>query len=133
MGLAVAVILVMTGWLSLFREAPALWLEGGATVLLTDAAIRLVGGVLFGAWAYVPYALSIAAMPATRYRVIFAGLAALLFVAHAALTIQTLFFVTHSTSALSVIFVPLYLTIPVLAVWGIARVSGRDTKSRSSQ
>nr|NDG07129.1 hypothetical protein [Oxalobacteraceae bacterium] len=132
MGLAVSAVVVVTGWLFFVLEMPALWREGGATLLIVDGAIRLIGSVLFGALAYLPYALAIAAISATRHRLIFAGLAALIFVAHAALTIQALYFPTRSTSALGVIFLPIYLTIPVLAVRGVVWGINRDTKSRSS-
>ena len=128
MGLAVSAVVVLTGWLFFVLEMPALWRESEANLLIFDGAIRLIGSVLFGALAYLPYAIAIAAISATRHRLIFTGLTALIFVAHAALTIQALYFPTRSTSALSVIFLPMYLTIPVLAVWGIVKGINRDAK-----
>jgi len=59
--------------------------------------------------------------------VLFAGLAACIFVAHAALNIQALVFPTTSTAALGMIFLPVYLSMPVLAVWGIARFWSRSS------
>ncbi|MBU3672040.1 MAG: hypothetical protein FGM43_05770 [Sinobacteraceae bacterium] len=56
----------------------------------------------------------------------------LFFLTDAALTIQIFFFPTSSTASLGVIFLPIYLMIPVLTIWGVVRAVDRYSRSRSS-
>lgn len=134
MGLSVCFSVVLMGWFFLVREAAVLWREGGA-VLLTDGVLRLIASALFGVWAYLPYGFSTAAIRTTRSRKLFAGLAVLVFLIHASFNIQVFSFPATSTSAIAVIFLPVYLATPVLVVWGIvylrSNLISRDQTRRS--
>jgi len=131
MGLSMCVSVVLMGLFFLVREAAVLWREGGA-VLLTDGVLRLIASALFGAWAYLPYGFSTAAIRTTRSRKLFAGLAVLVFLIHASLNIQLFSFPATSTSAIAVIFLPIYLATPVLVIWGIAYLQSKLVNQNQS-
>jgi hypothetical protein len=112
---------VLTG---VILEAPELWREGAAA-FISDAGLRLVFGAFIALLSTAPYFLLARAARHSGPPVPFAIASLLTFAVQLWLMIQALFFARSSTAPIALLFIPLYLCVPAVAMWAVAAIARR--------
>jgi hypothetical protein len=112
-------------------EARGLWREGGATVLLSDAGMRLFFGACLGILTAAPYLLLARASRKTGPPILFVVAAISMLAFQMLFTIYILFFARSSTASIALMFMPLYLCVAVGAIWVVAALAREAWLRRS--
>jgi hypothetical protein len=118
---------VLTG---VIVEAPELWREGAAA-FLSDAGLRLVSGAFIALLSAAPYILLARAARQPGPLMPFAIASLLTFGIQLWLMIQALFFARSSTAPIALLFIPLYLCVPAVAMWVVAAIARRHRFSNA--
>lgn len=120
-GLAVAAMTLLAGVAPLMPfgdELPDLPRGSGALVVV-DVGVRVVGGIAFAALAFLPYGTALRTARATGCRRVAAAVAWLVFAVNL-WYLYAEFLAPRACCGASflLVFLPLYLTLPVLVMWG---------------
>lgn len=130
MGSLVVIGTYATSLYFLYEEALELW-KGNPFVLLFRVLITVVIGAPFALIGAGPYILGSFATADTKSPLIFLLVLSIIFVFDIWFRIEVIFFPTSSTSAIAIPFIPIYLSVPVLLLWGGLHLFKRRYRPRS--